>query len=98
MIEGKILINAFVQIFLKQINVIHILKDMTGKAIDMLSTHEQGFFLFVEDGLIDDAHHNTKAHKALDETIQFYKARLESTVSLRDHYADSLQTLINIVV
>lgn len=50
------------------------LADMTGKAIDMLSTHEQGFFLFVEGGLIDDAHHNSKAHKALDETIEFSKA------------------------
>lgn len=50
------------------------LAEMTGKAIDMLSSHEQGFFLFVEGGRIDQAHHDTKAHKALDETIEFAKA------------------------
>lgn len=50
------------------------LAEMTDKAIDMLSLHEQGYFLFVEGGRIDQAHHDTKAHKALDETIEFAKA------------------------
>lgn len=50
------------------------LAEMTDKAIEMLSSHEQGFFLFVEGGRIDHAHHDTRAHKALDETIEFAKA------------------------
>ncbi|CAL4059846.1 unnamed protein product, partial [Meganyctiphanes norvegica] len=44
------------------------LPEMTEKAIKMLSNPE-GFVLLVEGGRIDHAHHDTKAHRALDETI-----------------------------
>lgn len=50
------------------------LSEMVEKAIEILSKHEDGFFLFVEGGLIDRGHHDTKAHYALEETVEFAKA------------------------
>lgn len=46
------------------------LSDMTVAAIRMLKGNKNGFFLFVEGGRIDQAHHENKARKALDETLQ----------------------------
>ncbi|KAF2899038.1 hypothetical protein ILUMI_07137 [Ignelater luminosus] len=50
------------------------LAEMTEKAIKLLSQGENGYFLFVEGGRIDHAHHSTKARKALNETVEFHKA------------------------
>lgn len=50
------------------------LSEMTEAAIKVLSRNEQGYFLFVEGGRIDMAHHNTKARKALEETEEFARA------------------------
>jgi alkaline phosphatase len=50
------------------------LADMTGKAIDILSKNEQGYFLFVEGGRIDHGHHDNWAKRALEETRQFSDA------------------------
>ncbi|XP_022901311.1 alkaline phosphatase-like [Onthophagus taurus] len=50
------------------------LEEMTVSAIELLSKKGDGYFLFVEGGRIDHAHHDTRAHKALDETVQFSKA------------------------
>lgn len=50
------------------------LEEMTEAAIKVLNKGDQGFFLFVEGGRIDTAHHSSKAHKALDETVEFSKA------------------------
>ncbi|KAH8397462.1 hypothetical protein KR222_005512, partial [Zaprionus bogoriensis] len=50
------------------------LAEMTETAIRVLSADPAGFFLFVEGGRIDHAHHQTKAKKALDETVQFSDA------------------------
>lgn len=50
------------------------LTQMTEKAIDILSKNENGFFLFVESGRIDDAHHSGYARMALDETAELSKA------------------------
>lgn len=50
------------------------LAEMTDKAIDILSKNEEGFFLFVEGGKIDSAHHSTYAKRALDETAELAKA------------------------
>ncbi len=47
---------------------------MTETAIKILKKNAHGFFLFVEGGKIDMAHHDTKAHIALDETVEFAKA------------------------
>ncbi|XP_068633221.1 membrane-bound alkaline phosphatase-like [Battus philenor] len=57
------------------------LSDMTQKAIQMLSKNKNGFFLFVEGGRIDTAHHETKARKALDETAELAKA-VEAAVKM----------------
>ncbi len=45
------------------------LSEMTSKAIDILSTNQQGFFLMVEAGRIDHAHHAGNAYRALGETV-----------------------------
>ena len=50
------------------------LADMTEAAIKILKKNPKGFFLFVEGGRIDMAHHETKARKALDETVELSKA------------------------
>jgi len=50
------------------------LSEMTGKAIDILSRQGKGFFLHVEGGRIDHAHHAGNAYRALTETIEFAKA------------------------
>lgn len=48
--------------------------EMTEKALQVLSKNENGFFLFVEGGRIDDAHHNNQARYALSEAVQFSEA------------------------
>ncbi|EDW72786.1 uncharacterized protein Dwil_GK16996 [Drosophila willistoni] len=50
------------------------LAEMTEAALAVLSKDNNGYFLFVEGGRIDHAHHETKAKKALDETVQFSDA------------------------
>lgn len=50
------------------------LSEMVGKAIDVLSKDPNGFFLFVEGGRIDHAHHDALVNYALDETAEFAKA------------------------
>ena len=47
------------------------LADMASKAIDMLAQNERGFFLMVEGGRIDHAHHAGNAHRALEDTLAF---------------------------
>ncbi|XP_023936812.2 membrane-bound alkaline phosphatase-like [Bicyclus anynana] len=50
------------------------LAELTEVAIRMLSRNEKGFFLFVEGGRIDHAHHDNQVHLALDETIELSAA------------------------
>ena len=50
------------------------LTEMTGKAIKMLQKNDQGFFLHVEGGRIDHAHHAGNAKRALLDTIEMAKA------------------------
>lgn len=50
------------------------LEEMTKAAIEILRKDDNGFFLFVEGGKIDLAHHSTKAKIAADETAEFSKA------------------------
>ena len=50
------------------------LSDMTSKAIDILSKNRQGYFLMVEGGRIDHAHHAGNAYRALTDTIEFSRA------------------------
>ncbi len=50
------------------------LAEMTGAAIDVLSKNSDGFYLMVEGGRIDHAHHATNAARALTDTIAFSDA------------------------
>jgi alkaline phosphatase len=50
------------------------LKDMTTKAIDILSQNNKGFFLMVEGGRIDQAHHYGNAYRALRDTVELSDA------------------------
>ena len=66
------------------------LAEMTGKAVEVLSMNEEGFFLMVESGRIDHAHHAGNAYRALSETIAFSDAiktavdKLEASGELDD--------------
>ena len=46
------------------------LVDMTTKAIDILAQNQKGFFLMVEGGRIDQAHHYGNAYRALRDTVE----------------------------
>ena len=50
------------------------LTEMTQKSIAMLKNNKKGFFLTVEGGRIDHAHHAGNAKRALLDTIEFSKA------------------------
>lgn len=50
------------------------LSEMTAKAIDILAQNKKGFFLMVEAGRIDHAHHNGNAFRALTDTIELSNA------------------------
>lgn len=50
------------------------LAEMTSKAIEMLDSHDSGYFLMVEGGKIDHAHHLNNAYRALTDTIAFADA------------------------
>ena len=58
------------------------LTEMTTKAIDILDTNEQGFFLMVEAGRIDHGHHANSAFAALSDTVELslaVQAALDAT-------------------
>ncbi|EDY82603.1 alkaline phosphatase family protein, putative [Verrucomicrobiia bacterium DG1235] len=50
------------------------LSEMTQKAIEILSQRDEGFFLMVEAGRIDHAHHAGNAYRALVDTVAFSDA------------------------
>jgi alkaline phosphatase len=50
------------------------LVEMTAKAIEILKKNDKGFFLMVEGGRIDHAHHGGNAYRALTECIEFDNA------------------------
>ncbi|MCB1704140.1 MAG: alkaline phosphatase [Halioglobus sp.] len=50
------------------------LSEMTRAAIEVLDNNEQGFFLMVESGRIDHAHHAGSAHGALTDTVELSRA------------------------
>lgn len=65
------------------------LTEMTVAAIKMLQKEENGYFLFVEGGMIDQAHHYNYARHALDETAEFSKA-----IEVARQMTDESDTLI----
>lgn len=50
------------------------LTEMTEKAIAMLQKNQRGFYLHVESGRIDHAHHAGNPYRALTDAIEFAKA------------------------
>ena len=62
---------------------------MTEKAIELLQRDEDGFFLMVEGGRIDHAHHSGSAYNALTDTIE-----LATAVAKAVENTDPEETLI----
>ncbi len=65
------------------------LGEMTAKALEVLQKNKKGFFLMVEGGRIDHAHHDTNAFRALTDTIAFAEA-----VRVAKRMTDRADTLI----
>lgn len=65
------------------------LSDMTEMAIKMLQKEQKGYFLFVEGGRVDTAHHDAYAKAAVDETRAFSEA-----IDLAVRMTNSQDTLI----
>ncbi|KAE8747638.1 hypothetical protein FOCC_FOCC005617, partial [Frankliniella occidentalis] len=65
------------------------LADMTRAALAVLMRNPRGFFLFIEGGRIDHAHHYNNAYRALDETLA-----LESALLAAMELVDITETLI----
>lgn len=63
--------------------------EMTGMAMNILSSSSNGYVLFVEGGLIDYANHATMAQKAVVETLVF-----SETVKMADQRTNESDTLI----
>lgn len=62
------------------------LSEMTSKAIDILSNNKKGYFLMVEGGRVDHAHHDGNAYRALTDAIELSNAvrTAQSKVNLKD--------------
>ncbi|XP_073821447.1 alkaline phosphatase-like [Musca autumnalis] len=65
------------------------LSEMTETALKLLQRNEQGYFIFIEGGNIDTAHHANLAAMSLDETLEFEKA-----IQLARDMTDPKDTLI----
>ena len=63
--------------------------EMTSAAINVLDNNDEGFFLMVESGRIDHAHHAGNAYGALHDTIAFAEA-----VATADELTNDEDTLI----
>lgn len=64
------------------------LTEMTSKAIDILSQNKKGYFLMVESGRIDHAHHDGNAFRSLSETVELSDA-VQAAIS-KVHLEDTL--------
>ncbi|KAL1770695.1 alkaline phosphatase, placental-like [Sigmodon hispidus] len=65
------------------------LAEMTEVAVRMLSRNPRGFYLFVEGGRIDHAHHDSVAYRALTETVMF-----DSAIGKADQLTSEQDTMI----
>jgi len=59
------------------------LEEMTRFAIERLSANENGFYLMVEGGRVDHAHHAVNAHRALTDALAFARAA-ETAANMTD--------------
>jgi alkaline phosphatase len=65
------------------------LLEMTARALDVLERNPRGYFLLVEGGRIDHAHHGGNAYRALSDTIE-----LSETVAMLAERTNPENTLI----
>lgn len=65
------------------------LSEMTQKAVQILQKNEKGFFLMVESGRVDHAHHAGNAYNALSEAVE-----LSNAVQVAQELTSSDDTLI----
>ena len=72
------------------------LADMTGKALDVLSRNDKGFFLMVEGGRIDHALHGTNAKRALEDTLAFDRA-IETAMAYMEKKDPGLKNTLIVV-
>merc|ERR1711860_244124 len=61
--------------------------------MEILSKNPSGFFMLVEGGRIDHAHHDVTVHRALDETVAMDLA-LETAIKFLEDIGELDQTLI----
>ena len=54
------------------------LTEMTAKAIDILQNNKKGYYLHIEAGRIDHAHHAGNAYRALNDTVELSNAVREA--------------------
>jgi alkaline phosphatase len=59
------------------------LSEMTAKAIEILDRDRDGFFLHVESGRIDHAHHATNPYRVMEDTVEFANA-IETAYDMTD--------------
>ncbi len=69
------------------------LADMTDKALDLLSTDEDGFFLMVEGGRIDHAAHANDAASMVQDVLAFDEA-VESALDFYRNHKDETLVLV----
>jgi alkaline phosphatase len=58
-------------------------EEMTRFAVERLSRDEDGYFLLVESGRVDHAHHGVNAHRALTDALAFARA-VEAAAEMTD--------------
>jgi len=66
------------------------LYEMVEKGIEMLKKNGNGFFLMVESGRIDHAHHDVQAKRALRETISLDRSVEAAMEVLKDELDETL--------
>ena len=70
------------------------LTEMTEKAIQILKKNPKGYFLMVEAGRIDHAHHAGNAYRALTDTVELSKA-VQKAVDMTDSAANDTLIIVS---
>jgi alkaline phosphatase len=70
------------------------LTEMTEKAIQILKKNPKGFFLMVEAGRIDHAHHSGNAYRALTDTVEMSNA-VQKAVDMTDSAANDTLIVVS---
>ena len=70
------------------------LTEMTEKAIQILKKNPKGYFLMVEAGRIDHAHHSGNAYRALTDTVELSNA-VQKAVDMTDSAANDTLIVVS---